>query len=292
MKTTLLAAALSLAFAAPALTAEPVTGYAPVNGLQMYYEIHGEGEPLLLLHGAYMSIGSNWAGLIPTLSQTRQVIAVELQAHGRTGDADRPITYAGMADDVAALMDHLKVEDAAVFGYSMGGGVALRLAMQHPEKVSRLIAASAAINYDAYPDDFYSMIEGFTPEMFKGSPFEAEYLKLSPNKDGFPNLVDKLKALDLDRFAWPEADLAKIAVPSLLIFGDADIVKPEHQVQMHKLLGGVLNGDMTGLPKTQILVLPGTTHIGVFFNPANVEIMKSVIPAFLTQQLPAPPMAM
>ncbi len=127
----------------PALAAEPVTGYAPINGLQMYYEIHGAGEPLLLLHGAYMSIPANWAGLIPALSEGRQVIAVELQGHGRTSDTDRPLSYEGMADDVAALLAYLNIGKADVFGYSTGATVAVQVAVRHPEVVDQLIAASA-----------------------------------------------------------------------------------------------------------------------------------------------------
>jgi pimeloyl-ACP methyl ester carboxylesterase len=284
-------AALALAIGCGTASGQARTGTAPVNGLQMYYEVHGAGEPLVLLHGAYLSIRSNWSEMIPTLAKTHQVIAVELQAHGRTSDADRPITYEGMADDVAALLDHLGIGRAAVFGYSMGGGVALQVAVRHPNKVSRLVVASAAINYDGYPADFYAMIQTITPELMAGSPFQTEYLELAPQKDGFPTLVAKLKALDLDRFAWPEKDIAAISVPTLLIFGDADIVTMGHIAKMHRLLGGVANGDTVGLPKVQLAVLPGTTHINVFFDRKNVETMKQLVPAFLATKLPAPPPA-
>lgn len=280
---------MSLAGAVQAL--EPTSGAtAEINGLTMYYEVHGDsGEPLILIHGAYMTIPTNWTALIPTLSETHQVIAVELQGHGRTSDRDTPITYEGMADDVAALLDHLGVEKAAAFGYSMGGGVAIRLAMQHPEKVSRLVVASASIAYDAFPDTFYDMIEGFTPEMMLGTPFVESHTSLGKSEAEFVTLFEKLRALDLDRFAWDEAEFASIDVPSLLIFGDADIVAIDHIAKMHTLLGGIVDGDTNGLPKTQLLVLPGTSHINVFFNPANVEIMKAVIPTFLAQELPQAP---
>jgi len=288
MKTMIFAAALLLAGAAPAL-AEDSSGTAPINGLEMYYEIHGEGEPLVLLHGAYMSIPSNWDALLPVLAEEHKVIAVELQSHGRTSDRDTPITYEGMADDVAALLDHLKIEKAALFGYSMGAGVAIRVAMQHPDKVSRLVAASGAISYDALPDGFAEMIETITPEMFENTPFSEEYKRLSKTPENFPVLVEKLKQLDLTPFSWSEAEFAGIEAPSLLIFGDADVVKIDHIAKMHALLGGITDGDTNGLPKTQLLVLPGTSHINVFFNPANIEIMKAVVPAFLQQELPAKP---
>ena len=289
MTTKILAATALILGSIMTAQAEDTSGYAPINGLEMYYEVHGEGEPLVLLHGAYMSIPSNWDALLPTLSKDHKVIAVELQNHGRTSDRDTPITYEGMADDVAALLDYLKVEKAALFGYSMGAGVAIRVAMQHPEKVTRIVAASGSISYDALPDGFADMVRTITPELFANTPFAAEYKRLSKTPENFPVLVDKLKQLDLTPFTWADEDFAKIAVPSLLIFGDADVIKIDHIAKMHRLLGGITDGDTNGLPKTQLLVLPGTSHINVFFNPANVEIMKAVVPTFLKQELPAKP---
>lgn len=288
MKTALLAAALALGFAFAAPVAQAET--ARINGLDMYYEVHGAGEPIVLLHGAYMNIENNWAGLIPTLSKDHQVIAVELQGHGRTSDRDTPITYEGMSADVAALLDHLKIEKAVLFGYSMGGALAIRFAIDHPEKVTRIVAASAGYIYneEVMGPDFMKMIETITPEMFANSPFDAEYKRLSPHPEKFPVLVEKLKQLDLNTFDW-SADFAKIAVPSLYIYGDADIVGLDYVAKHHRAAGGLVNGDMAGLPKTQMLVLPGTSHINVFFNPQNVEIMKAVVPAFLSQELPAKP---
>lgn len=290
-KQILAATVMGVAAMSPGFALEPTAGAtAEVNGLTMYYEVHGDsGEPLVLLHGAYMTIPTNWAGLIPTLSQTHQVIALELQNHGRTSDRDTPITYEGMADDVAALLDHLGVEKAAVFGYSMGGGVAIRLAMQHPERVSRLVVASMPIAYDAFPDTFHDMVEGFTADFFLNTPLAEAHTQFGKTEQQFVDLFEKLRALDLERFAWDEEAFAAIDVPSLLIFGDADVIKIDHIAKMHRLLGGIVDGDTNGLPKTQLMVLPGTSHIGVFFNPANVGIMKSAVPAFLAQELPQAP---
>ena len=288
----ILPAALALALAVtPATALEPTTGAtAEINGLTMYYEVHGEtGEPLVLLHGAYMTIPTNWDAIIPTLSQTHQVIALEFQAHGRTSDRDTPITYEAMADDVAALLDHLEVEKAVVFGYSMGASVGIQVAVRHPERVTRLVAASGGIAYEAYPEGFYEMIESITPEMMLNSPFDEEYMKFGKTKENFVALVEKLRALDLDRFAWPEEEIAKIAVPTLLIFGDADVIEIEHIAKLYRLLGGHSDGDMKGLPKLQLAILPGTSHINVFFNPANVELLKTIVPTFLAQQLPQAP---
>jgi pimeloyl-ACP methyl ester carboxylesterase len=171
----------------------------------------------------------------------------------------------------------------------MGAGVAIRVAMQHPDKVTRIVATSGSISYDALPDGFADMVQTITPELFENTPFAAEYKRLSKTPENFPALVEKLKQLDLTPFTWSEEEFAKINVPSLLIFGDADVIKIDHIARMHKLLGGITDGDTNGLPKTQLLVLPGTSHINVFFNPANVQIMKAVVPTFLKQELPAKP---
>src|SRR5918998_6001115 len=180
--------------------------YAEVNGLNMYYEIHGTGQPLVVLHGAYMTI-ETMGEIVPSLAETRQVIAVELQGHGRTADVDRPLTYEQMADDVAALIGHLRIEQADVFGYSMGGGVALQVALRHPEVVRKLVVASASYASDHMHAELLEMIPSITPEAFAGSPFEEDYLRTAPNPENFPTLVAKLKQLDMEPFAWPQEDI-------------------------------------------------------------------------------------
>jgi len=237
----------------------PQTGYAPVNGLEMYYEVHGAGEPLVLLHGAYMTIDA-MGEILPSLAETRRVIAVELQGHGRTADIDRPLTYEQMADDVAALLRHLEIEKADVFGYSMGGGVALQVAIRHPEVVRKLVVASASYTSDGMHAELLEMIPSITPEAFAGSPIEEAYLQTAPNPEDFPTLVAKLKRLDMEPFAWPPEDVRGIAAPTLLITGDSDVVRLEHAVELFRLLGGGVMGDLAGLPKSQLAVLPGTSH--------------------------------
>lgn len=290
LKQLIAAAALMLgAVMLPANAQEVEMDTVPINGLDMYYESHGAGSPLVLIHGAYMTIPANWGGLIPTLAASHWVIAVEMQGHGRTSDRDTPITYEGMADDIAALMDHLGLPDAAIFGYSMGGGVALQLALRHPQKVNRLIVASMPLSYDAFPADFHAMIEGMTPDLFTGTPMEQAHLDLGKNPAQFLDLFAKLRALDLEPFDWPAADFAALDVPVLLIFGDADVVAMDHVALMHETFGGHTNGDIRGLPRAQLLVLPGTSHIGVFYTPLSAAIVQQVVPAFLAQQLPQPP---
>jgi pimeloyl-ACP methyl ester carboxylesterase len=233
--------------------------YAEVNGLSMYYEIHGTGEPLVVLHGAYMTIDA-WGEIVPELARTRQVIAAELQGHGRTADVDRPLSYEQMADDTAALLRHLGVERADVFGYSMGGGVALQVAVRHPQVVRKLVVASASYTSDGMHPELLEMIPSITPEAFAGSPIEVEYLRTAPNPDDFPTLVAKLKRLDMEPFAWPPEDIRGIAAPTLLIVGDSDAIRLEHAVELFGLLGGGVMGDLAGLPKSRLAVLPGTTH--------------------------------
>jgi len=239
--------------------ADPKTGYAPVNGLETYYEVHGKGDPVVVLHGAYMTIDA-MGPILPGLAETRQVIAVEQQGHGRTADIDRPITYEQMADDTAALLRHLGMGRADVFGFSMGGGVALQLAIRHPGLVRKLVVASASYTSDGMQPELHEMIPGITPEMFAGSPIEAAYLEVAPNPGDFPGLVEKLKRLDMTPFAWPAEDVRGIEAPTLIVVGDSDAIRLEHAVETFRLVGGGIMGDLAGLPKSQLVVLPGTAH--------------------------------
>jgi pimeloyl-ACP methyl ester carboxylesterase len=269
------------------MNGEPRGGYAQVNGLNMYYEIHGTGQPLVVLHGAYMTI-ETMGEIVPSLAETRQVVAVELQGHGRTADVDRPLSYEQMADDVAALLRHLGIEQADVFGYSMGGGVALQVAVRHPEVVRKLVVASASYTSDGMHPELLEMTPSITPEAFAGSPIEEAYLRTAPNPDDFPNLVDKLKHLDMEPFAWPPEDIRGIAAPTLLIIGDSDAIRLEHAVELFRLLGGGVMGDLAGLPMSQLAVLPGTAH----FIPPGFSVLDradwlvSMIGGFLDAPMP------
>jgi pimeloyl-ACP methyl ester carboxylesterase len=243
----------------------PQTGYAPVGDLRLYYEIHGEGRPLVLLHGAYMTIDL-MGPLLSGLSEARQVIAVEQQGHGRTADIDRPITYEQMADDTAALLRHLELGGADIVGYSMGGGIALQLAIRHPELVRKLVVASASFRSDGMHAIALEMFPSITPAMFAGSPIEEAYLQLAPKPGDFPKLVEKLTELDTTPYAWPEDDIRAIAAPTLIVLGDSDGIRLEHAVELFGLLGGGVMGDLAGMPKSQLAVLPGTSH---FVPPGN-----------------------
>jgi pimeloyl-ACP methyl ester carboxylesterase len=256
----------------PAAATEPApavkTGYADVNGLHMYYEEVGAGEPVFLLHGAYMS-AEDMRPIANILAKTRKVIVPEAQGHARTADVDRPIAYETMADDTAALMDHLGVQSADVVGYSMGATTALMLAMRHPEKVERMVAASGAFKLTGHYPEVVAFFPTITPELFAGSPFEAGYKKLSPTPDRFPQFVEKLKRLDTTQYDWGK-DIPGIMAPTLVIVGDQDVVMPEHAIEMLRLLGGGKPGDMGNPPPDdQLAILPGTSHIGVFMFAAD-----------------------
>jgi pimeloyl-ACP methyl ester carboxylesterase len=247
------------------------TGYAPVNGLSMYYEIYGEGRPLILLHGAYQTIDT-LGPIRPGLAATRRVIAIEQQGHGHTADIDRPITYEQMADDTAALMQHLGIDSADTFGFSMGGATALQLAIRHPAAVRKLVVASAGYASDSMHAAALEMFPSITPELFTGTPMEEAYLRNAPNPGDFPRLVEKLKQLDTTEFAWPADDIRGIAAPTMIVVGDSDVVRLEHAVELFRLLGGGVMGDLQGMPKSQLAVLPGTSH----FMPPGLGVMDRV----------------
>jgi pimeloyl-ACP methyl ester carboxylesterase len=240
---------------------KPTTGYAPVNGVKMYYEVHGSGEPVVLLHGAFMTITNNWTGWIDELAKTRKVIAVEMQGHGRTADIPRDISSENLADDVAALLDHLKIPRADLIGYSMGGGVAMQCAIRHPDKVRKVVVISSVFRRDGMIKEAADSIPKLTADDFKGSPIETEYKKLSPTPDEFPNFVKRVlatasKGQDID------ADKLKATTaPMFFIHGDADGIRLEHVAEMFRLKGGEVHGDMKPRSASRLAILPDTTHV-------------------------------
>jgi pimeloyl-ACP methyl ester carboxylesterase len=260
------------------------SGYAPVNGLQMYYEIHGSGDvPIVLVHGAFGAI-DHWGPILSTLAEDRQVIAVELQGHGHTADIDRPFNYDNFADDVAGLMDHLGVAQADVAGYSMGGITVLRFAMRHPDRVRKLAVISGAYRQDGYYPEILAGIQEITPEVFAGTPIEEAYRRNAPNPEDFPALVDKMKGLVATEFAWSETEVSAIAAPALLIYADSDGFRLEHMVELFRLLGGGVPGDLTGLPKSQLAIIPGATHVSLVTE--RTALWLPMVTEFLAEPMP------
>jgi pimeloyl-ACP methyl ester carboxylesterase len=240
---------------------KPTTGYAPVNGLKMYYEVHGSGDPVVLLHGSFMTITNNWTQWIGELSKTRKVIAIEMQGHWRTADIDREFSYENLADDVAALLDYLKIPSADIIGYSLGGGVAMQCAIRHPEKVRKVVSISARFRQDGLVKEGLDAFPKLTPEAFKGSPIEIEYKKLSPTPDKFADLVNHIKAMASRPFDFGADKLKATKAPMFFIHGDADGVRLDHISEMFSLKGGGISGDLGKRSASRLAILPDTTHV-------------------------------
>ncbi|WP_057940502.1 alpha/beta fold hydrolase [Algoriphagus resistens] len=261
------------------------SGYAPVNGLQMYYEVYGEGQPIVLIHGSFMDIPLNWSSIIPLLAKDRKVVVTEMQAHGRTKDISRELSYEGMADDVSGLLTHLNINESDVLGYSMGGGVAFQMAVRHPDQVRRLVVLSGTYAHDGWWPDVEATFTTFTADMFRGSPIEELYLNAGNDPDHFPDFIKKVISIDLKQYDWSEA-VKKIKAPIFIAIGDADGVRYEHAIKLFRSKGGGKMGDIHGLPESRLAILPGTTHIGM------IQQTKWLIPMvtdFLDSDLKATP---
>jgi pimeloyl-ACP methyl ester carboxylesterase len=230
-------------------------GYAPVNGLKMYYEVHGTGRPLVLLHGGLMTIES-FGDLWPKLTTDRQIIATELQGHGRTADIDRDIDLRYLAGDVAALLDHLGIGQADVLGFSLGGGVALQLALDHPDRVGRVILASVSYASDGFHAEISDPAQHATstrmPTAEDFLQMREAYARLAPDPGHFEAFAAKTSQAVGSLKGWTAAELGRIGAPTLLVFGDHDFIRLEHAVEMHALI-----------PGAQLAVLPGATHMDV-----------------------------
>ena len=265
-----------LSTAVSAQVQQPTTGYAPVNGVNMYYEIHGSGsgEPLVLLHGSFMTISGsfNWTGWIGELSKTRKVIAVEMQGHGRTRDINRDFSYESLADDIAALLDHLKITQADLFGYSMGGGVAMQVAIRHPEKVRKVVSMSAVFRHDGWVKEALDAFATFTADAFRGSPIETEYKRLSPTPNEFPNFVKRVIAMDLKPYNFGADKLKATKAPFFFIHGDADGARLDHIAEMFRAKGDEIMGDLRPRSESRLAVLPNTTHVSLS------EQSKTIVP--------------
>jgi pimeloyl-ACP methyl ester carboxylesterase len=237
--------------------------YASVNGLQLYYETHGTGRPLVLLHGGLLTIELTFSPILPSLAQHHQVIAVELQGHGRTADTDRAMSINVLADDVAALLDQLGIAQADVFGFSLGGFVALELAMRRPELVGKLVLASVSFRQDGYHDDIRNSEEHpNSPRMPTAADFQLmqdEYERLAPDPGHFAEFAEKASTMVGQFEGWSDDELRATQVPTLILLGDTDFLRLDHAIKMFELM-----------PNAQLAVLPDTTHMGVTRSPNQV----------------------
>jgi pimeloyl-ACP methyl ester carboxylesterase len=261
------------------------TGYAEVNGIRLYHEVHGQGDPLVLIHGGLTTIGE-MRGWIRPLAKTRRVIAVEMQGHGRTADTDRPLSFATMADDVAALLDHLGVPQADVVGHSFGAACAIRTAIQHPDRLRRLVVISSpCARSDWYPEvqEGMSQVDASLAEPMMATP-TGKLSKRWPDPSRFPRFLDKMGKLMSEDYDW-SSEIAKLPMPALLVFADNDSVPQKHVAEFFALLGGGVKEPgwlNTQLSTSRLAVVPGYSHYNLIASPEVPQIVGKFLADPLT----------
>jgi pimeloyl-ACP methyl ester carboxylesterase len=256
-----------------AQTTKPVnTGYAPVNGIKVYYEVYGEGKPVILLHGAFYSINMNWGQLIPELSKTRKVIAIEMQGHGHTPYSDRKLDIKTLAKDVEKLMDYLKIDSADIAGYSMGGTVAYQFAVQSPERLRKLVIISSTYKSSGWLPIGNKAFKDFKPELFDDTPMKMEYDSIAPDKNNWRKFVTQMIEHSGKKFNIGDANIAKITAPVLIIAGDNDGTDKIELMKTYRLLGGGVFADMQAMPKSQLAIVPSQGHVSLMMQTNTILI--------------------
>ena len=275
------AATIHTAEAQATATTEPAkSGRVSANGIDYYYEIHGAGEPLLLLHGGLGSIDMFDGNVLPALAKTRQVIAVDLHGHGRTTLGDRPIDLKDIGNDLAVVLDRLGYKQVDVAGYSFGGGAGLRLAIQHPTRVRRLVVASAPYAQNGFFPEMLpqqAAVSAAIAEQMKETPMYKSYVAVAPDPKDFPRLLDRMGELMRRPYDWSE-DVKKLSMPVMLVYGDADMVRPEHIVQFYQLLGGGLKDagwQREHMSRNRLAIIPDVTHYEMFLSP---DFPRTILP--------------
>jgi pimeloyl-ACP methyl ester carboxylesterase len=264
---------------APAVPPASKSGYVEADGIRYYYEVRGQGEPLLLLHGGLGSIDM-FGPLLGRLAETREVIAVDLQGHGRTALGDRPISLPSMGADMATILDQLGYGTVDAMGYSLGAGVAFQLAAQNPDKVRRLVLASGPYaRHGFYPEmlEAQAQVSGKMADAMKETPMYRGYVKIAPNPGDFPKLLDAMGNLMRADYDW-SAEVAKLTMPVMLVYGDSDMIRPEHIVKFYQLLGGGLRDagwQREHMSRNRLAILPGRTHYDLFLAP---ELLDTTLP--------------
>ena len=275
------AATIHTAEAQATATTDPAkSGRVSANGIDYYYEIHGAGEPLLLLHGGLGSIDMFDGNVLPALAKTRQVIAVDLHGHGRTTLGDRPIDLKDIGNDLAVVLDRLGYKQVDVAGYSFGGGAGLRLAIQHPTRVRRLVVASAPYAQNGFFPEMLpqqAAVSAAIAEQMKETPMYKSYVAVAPDPKDFPRLLDRMGELMRRPYDWSE-DVKKLSMPVMLVYGDADMVRPEHIVQFYQLLGGGLKDagwQREHMSRNRLAIIPDVTHYEMFLSP---DFPRTILP--------------
>jgi pimeloyl-ACP methyl ester carboxylesterase len=246
------------------------SGYAPVNGIKVYYEVYGEGKPLVLLHGAFYTIEMNWGQLIPELAKTRKVIAIEMQGHGHTPYSDRKLDIATLANDVEGVMDYLKIDSADVAGYSMGGSVAYQLTVQSPKRVRKLVIISSTYKSDGWLPVINNAFKGFKPEFFNDTPLKAAYDAVAPDKTKWIKFVEQMIAFAGVPFNVGDSNIAKITAPVLIISGDNDGLDKVELMKTYQLLGGGVAADVGPMPKSHLAIVPSQGHVSLMMQTNTI----------------------
>lgn len=255
------------------------SGYVPVNGMDLYYEIHGSGGvPLVLLHGAFSSIHNSFGELIDPLAAGRQIIAFDYQGHGRTADIDRPMSIEGIAGDIVAALAQLGIDRVDLLGYSTGGTVALRIAVDHPQLIRRLVVISTVYRKEGIRDGLMDGLAQMPPSAMYETPWYTNYMSLNPKPD-FDTLFAKKAAMDANMQDFSNEEVRSIKAPMMIVAGDSDLPKLDHLVDLYRLVGGDRFGDSPeGLPASALAILPGTSHVTA---PFQTGALMDAIPNFL-----------
>jgi pimeloyl-ACP methyl ester carboxylesterase len=271
LTTMLLVVIMFIAFTSNAQQMKPSeSGYAPVNGIKVYYEVYGEGRPIVLLHGAFMTIAGNWGELIPELSKTRKVIAIEFQGHGHTPFSNRKLSDTTFASDVLGVMDYLKIDSADVLGYSMGGSVAYEFAIQNPERLRKLVIISSTYKSTGWLPEVNEAFKAFKPEFFDNSPMKAAYDAVAPDTTKWTNFIEQMIAFARRPFDLGDSNISKIVAPVLIISGDNDGLDKIELMKTYKLLGGGVSADMAPMPKSQLAIIPSQGHVSLMMQTQTI----------------------
>jgi pimeloyl-ACP methyl ester carboxylesterase len=239
------------------------SGYAPVNGIKIYYEVYGQGRPLILLHGAFYTIDMNWAQLLPEISKTRKVIAIEMQGHGHSPYSDRKLNIKTLASDVEALMDYLKIDSADVAGYSMGGSVAYQFAVQSPKRLRSLVIISSTYKTSGWLPVISGAFKDFKPEFFDNTPLHTGYDAVAPDKTKWRKFLEQMIVFAGEPFNVGDSNIAKITAPVLIICGDNDGVDKVELAKTYQLLGGGIAADLGPMPKSHLAIVPSQGHVSL-----------------------------
>lgn len=246
------------------------SGYAPVNGIKVYYEVYGEGKPLVLLHGAFYTIEMNWGQLIPELSKTRKVIAIELQGHGHSPYSDRKLDIVTLAKDVEGIMNYLKIDSADVAGFSMGGSVAYQFAVLSPKRLSKLVIISSTYKTDGWLPIVNTGFKDFKPEFFDNTPIKAAYDAVAPDKTKWTKFLKQMFDFAKVPFNCGDSNISKITAPVLIISGDNDGTDKIELMKTYQLLGGGVSADLQPMPKSHVAIVPSQGHVSLMMQTKTI----------------------